>query len=203
MEKVDQISGSLIPVNRNDVDTDQIIPARYLTSVSKEGYGEGLFSDIKKNNPNFSFNQDRFKSAKIMIAGENFGCGSSREHAVWAIKGAGIDAVIAKSFADIFFSNSAKNGLLLIKADAALVDELMEASESGDCELKLSLSDQTVVLPDGRTVSFDYDPFRKHCLLNGLEDLDYIFSKQKEVDEFMKKRSELLFHSTTTPNHPE
>jgi 3-isopropylmalate/(R)-2-methylmalate dehydratase small subunit len=201
MDKVDKISGRLIPVSRNDVDTDQIIPARYLTSVSREGFAEGLFADLKKNDPEFSFNQEKFKGAKIMVAGVNFGCGSSREHAVWAIKGAGIEAVIAKSFADIFFSNSAKNGLLLIKADEKIVDQLLEASQSGKKEAQISLAEQKFSSAAGENVDFDYDSFRKHCLLNGLDDLDYILSQQDSVKSFAEKRSANLFYDTTKANN--
>ena len=201
MDKVDKISGRLIPVSRNDVDTDQIIPARYLTSVSREGFAEGLFADLKKNDPEFSFNQEKFKGAKIMVAGVNFGCGSSREHAVWAIKGAGIEAVIAKSFADIFFSNSAKNGLLLIKANEKVVDQLLEASQSGQEEAQISLSEQKFSSAAGEKVDFDYDSFRKHCLLNGLDDLDYILSQQDSVKSFAEKRSANLFYDTTKANN--
>ena len=201
MDKVDKISGRLIPVSRNDVDTDQIIPARYLTSVSREGFAEGLFADLKKNDPEFSFNQEKFKGAKIMVAGVNFGCGSSREHAVWAIKGAGIEAVIAKSFADIFFSNSAKNGLLLIKANEKVVDQLLEASQSGQEEAQISLAEQKFSSAAGENVDFDYDSFRKHCLLNGLDDLDYILSQQDSVKSFAEKRSANLFYDTTKANN--
>ncbi len=201
MDKVDKISGRLIPVSRNDVDTDQIIPARYLTSVSREGFAEGLFADLKKNDPEFSFNQEKFQGAKIMVAGVNFGCGSSREHAVWAIKGAGIEAVIAKSFADIFFSNSAKNGLLLIEADEKLVDQLLEAAQSGKEEAQISLEEQKFSSAAGENVAFDYDPFRKHCLLNGLDDLDYILSQQDSVKSFEEKRSANLFYDTTKANN--
>ncbi len=201
MDKVDKISGRLIPVSRNDVDTDQIIPARYLTSVSREGFAEGLFADLKKNDPEFSFNQEKFKGAKIMVAGVNFGCGSSREHAVWAIKGAGIEAVIAKSFADIFFSNSAKNGLLLIQADEKIVDQLLEASQSGQEEAQISLAEQKFSSAAGENVDFDYDSFRKHCLLNGLDDLDYILSQQDSVKSFAEKRSANLFYDTTKANN--
>lgn len=201
MDKVDTVSGTLVPVARNDVDTDQIIPARYLTSVSKEGYGEGLFSDLKSNDPEFSFNQAKFKDAKVLVVGENFGCGSSREHAVWALKDAGIDAVIGKSFADIFFSNSAKNGLLLVKASSDLVDQLLVSANSGNCSVSISLSQQRLVLEDGKEVSFEYDSFRKHCLLNGLDDLDYIFSKKDEVDRFMLERNKALFYQANKSNH--
>jgi len=184
MDKVDKISGRLIPVSRNE-----------------EGFAEGLFADLKKNDPEFSFNQEKFKGAKIMVAGVNFGCGSSREHAVWAIKGAGIEAVIAKSFADIFFSNSAKNGLLLIKADEKIVDQLLEASQSGKEEAQISLQEQKFSSAAGENVDFHYDSFRKHCLLNGLDDLDYILSQQDSVKSFAEKRSANLFYDTTKANN--
>lgn len=203
MKKISKIKGLVAPLKRNDVDTDQIIPARFLTSVSSEGFSEALFADIRKNDEDFVLNKAEYKSAKILIAGNNFGCGSSREHAVWALRDAGVEAIIAKSFADIFFSNSAKNGLLLIKSEASFVDSLFEELEKNPASLEadISLEEQTCKFSSGKELSFDYDSFRKHCLLNGLEDLEYILSESEAVNEYMKKRSENLFYSTEKINN--
>ncbi len=178
--------GEVIPLNLKNVDTDQIIPARYLTSVSREGYGENLFRNLKDKDPNFVFNLDKYKNASILLADSNFGCGSSREHAVWALCSAGIKVVIAKSFADIFFSNSSKNGLLLITLKEETIDSLFLESESRVISLGVNLENQVVTLQDGKTESFSYDPFRKHCLLKGLDDVDYILSHKEKIKDYLK-----------------
>ena len=176
MEKFTTITSKVCPIAYSNVDTDMIIPAQYLTSVSKLGYGENLFRRLRDENPNFSLNQEKFKGAKIMVADNNFACGSSREHAVWAIQGWGFKVVIAKSFADIFYSNSANNGLLLITLPVDKVDFILQQSVKGSMSLTISLAEQTVSFEDGTKVGFDYDSFRKHCLLEGLDDIDYILS---------------------------
>lgn len=195
MQAIKSVQGRVAPVSKNDIDTDQIIPARFLKSVSREGFGEALFSDIKKEEDSFFLNNPVFNGAKILVAGENFGCGSSREHAVWAIKGAGFQAVIAKSFADIFSSNSGKNGLLLLSLKPQLVDEILDKSKNGDFSLSIDIEKQEVSFPGGKTESFSYDSFRKHCLVNGLDDIDYILSHKDKISDFVSNKKR--FYSTT------
>lgn len=180
MQKFVSIQSKVIPLKMNDVDTDQIIPAQFLTSVSKEGYGANLFSRLRKEDPEFPMNKPEYKGAEILVAGYNFGCGSSREHAVWAITDAGIKVVIAESFADIFFNNSAKNGLLLIQLPKEAVEKLQKC----DGSVIVDLESQTVKSSNGDSFKFDYDPFRKYCLLGGLDDIDYILSYENEIDSF-------------------
>ena len=180
MQKFVSIQSKVIPLKMNDVDTDQIIPAQFLTSVSKEGYGANLFSRLRKEDPEFPMNKPAYKGAEILVAGYNFGCGSSREHAVWAITDAGIKVVIAESFADIFFNNSAKNGLLLIQLPKEAVEKLQKC----DGSVTVDLESQTVNSSNGDSFKFDYDPFRKYCLLGGLDDIDYILSYENEIDSF-------------------
>lgn len=188
MEKFRTLTSTVCPIALSNVDTDMIIPAQYLTSTSREGYGENLFRRMRDENPEFALNDAKYASSEILLADDNFGCGSSREHAVWAISAWGFKVVIAKSFADIFFSNSAKNGLLLISLPDNIVDSLLVQSQSEKLELTVNLVEQFVELPDGVRHSFDYDSFRKHCLLEGLDDIDYILSLEKRVEEFRKKQ---------------
>jgi 3-isopropylmalate/(R)-2-methylmalate dehydratase small subunit len=196
MEKFSKLTAKCMPLALNDVDTDLIIPAQFLTSVSRDGYGENLFKIAREQDPKFPSNDPKYKGAEILVTAQNFGCGSSREHAVWAIVGAGFRVVIAKSFADIFFNNSGKNGLLLITLEPDVVDELLESSQSGDFELSVDLAAQTVTLPDGRAFGFDYDAFRKHCMLEGLDDIDYITSSKADVDSFRQKQDANRYFST-------
>lgn len=178
MDRFVKVKSKAIPVRYNDLDTDQIIPAQFLTSVDRSGYGANLFRRLKDSDPDFSFNQAAYQDASIMLAGANFGCGSSREHAVWAITGAGVKVVIAESFADIFFNNSAKNGLLLVELPKEAIDRLTESAG----EIEVDLESQTVKNEKGDCFSFTYDPFRKHCLLQGLDDIDYIMSMEADID---------------------
>lgn len=196
MEKFTKLKSKIVPLPLKDVDTDMIIPAQFLTSISREGFGENLFRRLRDQDPNFCLNQERYKGARILVADENFACGSSREHAVWALTGAGFKVVIAKSFADIFFSNSAKNGLLLIELPADVVDSLLAQAQASDVELEVDLEGQKVRLKDGSEHHFNYDAFRKHCLLNGLEDLDYLLSKKNEIETFRGKQEEIRFYQT-------
>lgn len=186
MAKFETLTEKVIPMQRNDVDTDQIIPAQYLTSVSRDGYGQNLFRRLKDSEPDFPFNQDRYKDAAVLVTGYNFGCGSSREHAVWALTGAGIKVVIAESFADIFTNNSAKNGLLLVVLPKDACDYLVQRAQKEDFQVTVNLENQTVT--DGsKTFSFEYDPFRKHCLLNGLDDIEYILSFKDNIDAYREE----------------
>ena len=187
------ISSIVVPLPLKDIDTDQIIPAQFLTSVSREGYGENLFRRLKDQDPAFPLSQPQFKGAEILAVDSNFGCGSSREHAVWALRGAGFRAVIAKSFADIFFNNSAKNGLVLVKLPDADVEEILGASPSGNYSVSIDLGAQTVTLPSGKKVGFPFDPFRKHCIINGLDDLDYIFSHRDAIARYRAEQEKNRF----------
>jgi len=200
MEKIRQVHSKVIPLPLNDVDTDMIIPAQYLTSISREGFGDKLFKRLREDDPEFPFNQEKYRGAKILVGANNFGCGSSREHAVWALMGAGIRVVIAKSFADIFSGNSAKNGLLLVKLPPEKVDELLKDAQSGTYELTVDLEKQAVLTPAGESAAFDFDPFRRHCLLNGLDDIDYINENQETIARYRQRCEELRFYSTLTPN---
>jgi 3-isopropylmalate/(R)-2-methylmalate dehydratase small subunit len=184
MDKFETVKSKVVPLPMTDVDTDLIIPAQFLTSISRAGYGENLFRRLRDNDPSFPFNLDRFKNAAILVAGENFGCGSSREHAVWALAGAGIKVVIAPSFADIFFSNSAKNGLVLVTLPPPQVERMLVEAQAGEFEVTVDLESQTVTLPSGESFKFEFDQFRKHCILNGLDDIDYILSFKEKVAEF-------------------
>jgi 3-isopropylmalate/(R)-2-methylmalate dehydratase small subunit len=192
MRKITKIQGKTIPLPLNDVDTDLIIPAQYLTAVSRSGYGEHLFKRLKENQPDFVFNQPQFQDGKILITQENFGCGSSREHAVWALQEAGIEAIIASSFADIFASNSAKNGLLLIQQPKDVIQTFLKASQTGDYYLTIDLEKQSIapLNQEGSKYCFEMDSFRQYCFLNGLDDLDYLLKHKKEIADYeQKKRS--------------
>lgn len=181
-------TGLVLPLQLKDIDTDMIIPAQYLTSISRTGFGENLFRRLRDQDREFPMNLPKYKNASILVADSNFGCGSSREHAVWALQGAGFKAVIAKSFADIFYSNSAKNGFLLITLPEAVVDAYLERAQIQKLNLTISLLNQTVSDIEGTMHSFAYDPFRKHCILNGLDDLDYILSHKEEIDDYWSSR---------------
>ncbi len=196
MEKFTTFTSRVVPLPMNDVDTDMIIPAQFMTSTSREGYGQNLFRRLRDGDESFPLNQAKFKGGQILLAGSNFGCGSSREHAVWALAGWGFRVVIAKSFADIFFNNSAKNGLLLITLPSAEVENLLHKAGKGDYELEVDLVNQLVKTPEGKEMKFDYDPFRKHCLLNGLDDIDYIMSHRKDIEEFRARQESQRFFST-------
>jgi 3-isopropylmalate/(R)-2-methylmalate dehydratase small subunit len=177
-----------------------IIPAQFLTSISRDGFGQNLFARLRTTDPQLFINQARFSGAEILIADSNFGCGSSREHAVWALLGAGIKVVIAKSFADIFTSNSGKNGLLLVTLEEAVVDSLLAESARDSLTLSVDLAAQSVTSDDQRSWSFSYDPFLKHCLLNGLDDMDYLRSRLAQIEELKAKQSSNYFFSVGSPN---
>lgn len=193
MKKIETIIGKTIPLDRNDVDTDLIIPAQYLTSTVKTGYGENLFRRLRDSDPNFIFNQKLFSDAKILISKHNFGCGSSREHAVWALKEWGIDVILAVSFADIFFHNSAKNGLLLIQLPERMIENLLSKSKSGNFYLTVNLNKQIIKTDDQTIYNFEMDPFRKHCFMNGLDDLDYLTTHLDEIKLFKQKQDAQQF----------
>lgn len=196
MQAFRSVKSKIIPLPIKDVDTDMIIPAQFLTSISRDGYGQNLFVRLREKDPQFPFNLDKYKGAEILVTDNNFGCGSSREHAVWALQGAGIKVVIAKSFADIFAGNSAKSGLLLITLPEAFVDRLLLEGRSGDCQLEVDLENNVVRTQDGKEEKFEYDPFRRHCLLNGLDDIDYILSFRDEITAFKAKQPQVAMSMT-------
>lgn len=169
MNAIDTISGRAVPFGAANVDTDVIIPARFLKAVTRDGLGRGAFAAIRENPENI-FDKPENKGAPILIAGDNFGCGSSREHAPWALMDLGFRAIIAPSFADIFSGNSFKNGLLLVALPQAQVDRLMEVANAGE-PITVDLENQVVTTPYQDRFEFPIDPFRKHCLLNGLDEI--------------------------------
>jgi 3-isopropylmalate/(R)-2-methylmalate dehydratase small subunit len=177
----------IVPLPANDIDTDQIIPARFLKATDKNGMGDHLFADWRYNadgspKPDFVLNKPEHQGAQILLAGDNFGCGSSREHAPWALTGFGFRAVISTSFADIFRSNALKNGLLPIVVDAETHRMLFEVLEEiPHAEVTIDLATQTMTLPTGQTVTFPIDGFSKTCLLKGTDELGYLLSFEKQV----------------------
>lgn len=200
MRAFSSITSIAAPLPLKDVDTDMIIPAQHLTSISRDGFGEHLFERLRTTVPSLYSNQERYRDARILIADTNFGCGSSREHAVWALLGAGIHVVIAPSFADIFASNSSKNGLLLVTLDASVVKALLAEAEDQGVTLSVDLHSQRVSASDGRMWSFPYDPFRKHCLLRGLDDLDYLRSRLAMISAKREELERYSFFRVGTPN---
>ena len=190
MDKFETFTGIAAPFDRRNVDTDLIIPARFLKTIKRTGLGKDLFSAVRYNDdgsekPDFVLNQEPYRNAEVLISGENFGCGSSREHAPWALKDFGIKCVIAPTFADIFFNNSFKNGILLIRLDQETVDTLMDdASMGANARLSIDLEKQEIVRPNGETVSFEVDPFLKKCLLEGLDDIALTMEKSSKIDDF-------------------
>jgi 3-isopropylmalate/(R)-2-methylmalate dehydratase small subunit len=179
-----------VAIPSNDIDTDQIVPARYLKMTDKAGLGAALFADWRYNpdgspKPEFVLNTPAAQGAQILIAGDNFGCGSSREHAPWALTAYGFRAVISTSFADIFQNNALKNGLLPVIVDGAVLAELLNlVASTPRVELAIDLERQTLTLPNGRAVSFPIDPFAKTCLLKGTDELGYLLSFEREIAAF-------------------
>ena len=173
-----------------NIDTDKIIPKNFLKTIKRTGLGKALFHEMRHNldgseKPDFILNQAPYRNAEILVAGENFGCGSSREHAPWALLDFGIRCIIAPSFADIFYNNSFKNGILPIKLPQQQVDQLMEDARKGaNAKIAVDLEAQTITRPDGEVIHFDLDPFRKHCLLNGLDDIGLTMQKAPRIDRY-------------------
>jgi 3-isopropylmalate/(R)-2-methylmalate dehydratase small subunit len=198
MKAVTTVRGKAIPLNRSNVDTDQIIPAKYLKRVERTGYGPFAFEAWRKD-PAFVLNDQRYSGAKVLLARHNFGCGSSREHAVWAIADLGIDAVIATSFADIFKSNCFQGGLLTVELPEEDMDDLLARSErQPEAELIVDLATQKVRTPDGSWERhFDIDPFRKYRLLRGLDDIAMTMAYEPDVAAFEAQRPDFL--PTTAP----
>ena len=194
MEKFTQLTAVAAPLNRINVDTDMIIPKNFMKGNGKTGLGAALFYEIKTKpdgtpDPDFVLNKPAYKDAKILVAGANFGCGSSREHAPWALLDWGFRAVIAPSFADIFYNNCFKNGILPIKLPQDIVDKLMDdASRGANSIVSIDLEKQEITGPDGGTVKFDIDPFRRQCLLNGWDDIGLTLRHDKDIAAFEERR---------------
>ncbi|MEE8531921.1 MAG: 3-isopropylmalate dehydratase small subunit [Alphaproteobacteria bacterium] len=190
MEKFTGFTGVAAPLPAINVDTDKIIPARFLKTIKRSGLGKSLFNDLRfepdgSEKPDFVLNQAPYREAEILVVGDNFGCGSSREHAPWALADFGIRCVIGTSFADIFYNNAFKNGLLPITLSEDEVAALMEdAGRGANARLTIDLEKQTITRPDGDVLRFDIDPFRKHCLLNALDDIGLTFEKTPKIDGF-------------------
>jgi len=202
MEKFTTFTGVVCPLDRANVDTDAIIPKQFLKSIKRSGFGPNLFDEWRyldrgepgqdcsgrPVNPDFVLNDARYVGASVLLARENFGCGSSREHAPWALADYGFKVIIAPSFADIFFNNSFKNGILPIKLDAATVDGLFAKATGAEAlELNVDLEQQVLCTPENEAIPFDVDPFRKHCLLEGLDDIGLTLQHVDEIRAFEER----------------
>jgi 3-isopropylmalate/(R)-2-methylmalate dehydratase small subunit len=193
MDKFTKLTGVAAPMPITNIDTDMIIPKQYLKTIARTGLGKGLFSELRFNddgseNPDFVLNQPAYRKAQIIVAEDNFGCGSSREHAPWALLDFGIRAVISTSFADIFYNNCFKNGILPIKVSKEDLAKLMDDAQRGsNATLTVDLEAQEVRGPDGGVVKFDIDPHRKHCLLEGLDDIGLTLVKKDKIGSFEAK----------------
>ena len=193
MDKFDKLEGVAAPLRIVNVDTDMIIPKQYLKTIKRTGLGIGLFSELRymddgSENPEFVLNKPAYRKAKIIVADNNFGCGSSREHAPWALMDYGIRCVISTQFGDIFYNNCFKNGVLPIKVSTEDLEKLFDDAERGaNATLSIDLEKQEIRGPDGGVVKFDIDPHRKHCMLNGLDDIGQTKQKQAKIDGFEEK----------------
>ena len=195
MDKFDKLTGIAAPMPLVNIDTDMIIPKQFLKTIKRSGLGVNLFDEMRYDRqgneiPDFVLNKPAYRNAQILVAGDNFGCGSSREHAPWALLDFGIRCVIAPSFADIFYNNCFKNGILPIALPQEDVDKLMEDAERGaNATLTVDLENQTIKGPDGGEIAFEIDAFRKHCLLNGLDDIGLTMEKESSIDTFEAKHT--------------
>ena len=193
MEKFTKLTGVAAPLPMINVDTDKIIPKQHLKTIKRTGLGKSLFFELRydeagKEVADFVLNRPAYRKAAILITGENFGCGSSREHAPWALLDFGIRCIIAPDFADIFYNNCFQNGILPVKLPQAEIDRLMDdASRGSNATLTVDLAAQEIRGPDGGVIKFDIDPFRKHCLLNGLDNIGLTLEKQKQIEAFEEK----------------
>ena len=197
MDKFTTLTGIAAPMPLVNIDTDMIIPKQFLKTIQRSGLGKNLFDEMRYTQdgqeiPDFVLNQPAYRKAEIIVAGDNFGCGSSREHAPWALLDFGIRCVISTSFADIFFNNCFKNGILPIVLPQDVVDVLMaDAKKGANARMTVDLETQTVTTSDGQSFSFEVDPFRKHCLLNGLDDIGLTLEKAASIDAFEAKNATL------------
>lgn len=205
MKKFTRFEGVVAPLDRANVDTDLIIPKQFLKSIKRTGFGVNLFDELRyldegqpgqdcssrPLNPDFVLNQPRFKGAKVLLARRNFGCGSSREHAPWALEDFGFKVVIAPSFADIFYNNAFKNGILLITLSEEEVDRLFTGVDANEgYQLDIDLENQRVITPSGEILEFEVDAFRKHCLLNGLDDIGITLQDEEAIRAFEQKHKD-------------
>lgn len=205
MKKFTQLTGLVAPLDRANVDTDMIIPKQFLKSIKRTGFGQNLFDELRyldegqadqscegrPLNTEFVLNLPRYKGSSILLARQNFGCGSSREHAPWALDDFGFRCVIAPSFADIFFNNCFKNGLLPIVLEEKIVDELFEKTFATEgYQITIDLQSQTVNTPEGQSIPFEIDEFRKHCLLNGLDEIGVTLESRSDIEAYERKRRE-------------
>jgi 3-isopropylmalate/(R)-2-methylmalate dehydratase small subunit len=192
MDKFTTLTGVAAPLNMINVDTDMIIPKDYLKTIARTGLGKGLFAELRytadgKPNADFVLNKPAYKHAHILVAGDNFGCGSSREHAPWALLDFGIRVIISTTFGDIFYNNCFKNGMLPIRVSKEDLDKLMDDAERGaNATISIDLARQEVRGPDGGVIRFDIDPFKKHCLLNGLDEIGLTLEKAESIASFEK-----------------
>jgi len=193
MDKFTKLTGVAAPLPIVNVDTDMIIPKDYLKTIKRTGLGKGLFAEMRfredgSENPDFVLNKPAYRHAQVLVAGDNFGCGSSREHAPWALLDFGISCVISTSFADIFYNNCFKNGILPITVSQSDLDKLMDDAQRGaNATLTVDLEAMEIRGPDGGVVKFDLDPFKRHCLLNGLDDIGLTLEKASSIDAYEKQ----------------
>ena len=198
MEKFDKHRGVAAPLNMINIDTDKLIPKQFLKTIKRTGLGKHLFNEIRFNadgseNEDFVLNKPAYREASILVAGDNFGCGSSREHAPWALLDYGVKCVISTSFADIFFNNCFKNGILPIVVSKEELDQLMDDADNGaNSVLDIDLENQHIGRPNGEKINFEIDEFRKHCLINGLDDIGLTMQKQSNIDDFEKKLNQKI-----------
>jgi len=194
MEKFTTLTGVAAPMDMINIDTDMVIPKQYLTTIERTGLGRGLFHEMRYNadgsdNPDFVLNKPAYKNASILVTGENFGCGSSREHAPWALLDFGFKCVIAPSFADIFYNNCFKNGILPIRLPQEYVDKLMDDADRGaNATISIDLEAQTITGPDGGEITFEVEEFKKHCLMNGLDDVGLTMEHEGKITSFEDDR---------------
>ncbi|MCY4305459.1 MAG: 3-isopropylmalate dehydratase small subunit [Aestuariivita sp.] len=193
MQKFETLTGVAAPMSLVNIDTDMIIPKQFLKTIKRSGLGKNLFDELRytengEENPDFVLNQKKYRNSKILVVGENFGCGSSREHAPWALLDFGIRCVISISFADIFYNNCFKNGILPIELPQEIVNVLMQETQKGsNAQITIELENQMITTSDGTCFSFDIDSFKKHCLLNGLDDVGLTMEKAASIDNFERQ----------------
>ena len=196
MDKFETLTAVAAPLKLINIDTDMIIPKQFLKTIKRTGLGKSLFYEMRydedgNENPDFVLNQPAYRKAQILVAGDNFGCGSSREHAPWALRDFGIRCVISTSFADIFYNNCFKNGILPITVSQEELDQLFDDADRGaNATLTVDLEAQEIKGPDGGVITFDIDPFRKHCLIEGLDDIGLTLKKAPAIDTYEKKAAE-------------
>jgi 3-isopropylmalate/(R)-2-methylmalate dehydratase small subunit len=194
MEKFTKVSGVAAPMRGINIDTDKIIPKQYLKTIERAGLGKHLYAEMRYNEDgsekeDFVLNKPAYRNAQVLVAGDNFGCGSSREHAPWAIKDFGIRCVISTSFADIFYNNCFKNGVLPIKVTPEQLELLLDdAARGANATLTVDLEKQEITGPDGGTINFEMDPFRKQCLLEGLDDIGLTLQRKGRIDDYEEKQ---------------